>query len=69
MGSLYLSQEWEYPAGLIYFEGDGHTGFFLDYRECGPQGEPSVLWLDTECDPYVEVKLADDFGAFLRLLV
>jgi hypothetical protein len=40
----------------------------LDYRACGPQGEPSVVHVDQESD-YDVTWLAPDFGAFLRGLV
>ncbi|HWA84565.1 MAG TPA: SMI1/KNR4 family protein, partial [Fimbriimonadaceae bacterium] len=47
-GSIYKQEEWEYPDGTLWLTSDGHTGIFLDYRKCGPQGEPSVLWLDVD---------------------
>ena len=39
----------------------------LDYRRCGPAGEPSVWWLDTERDESLE--LAPSFETFVRGLV
>lgn len=41
---------------------------FLDYRECGPQGEPKVVHIDQEYD-YDITPLADSFEEFIRGLV
>ena len=41
---------------------------FLDYRECGPQGEPKVVHIDQELD-YEITPLADCFEEFIRGLV
>lgn len=68
LGSLYMSEEWEYPEGLLWLGGDGHWGVFLDYRSCGPQGEPSVVWYDTEAVSPIVRPIAPDFGSFLRQL-
>ena len=40
----------------------------MDYRECGPQGEPKVVHSDQEDDYYI-TPLADSFEAFIRGLV
>lgn len=45
----------------------GHDGIMLDYRECGPQGEPRVLHIDAESGES-EI-LAANFEAFARGLV
>ena len=41
---------------------------FLDYRECGPHGEPGVVHIDQE-DDYLITPLADTFEEFVRGLV
>lgn len=67
-GSQYLIEEWEYPDTGVVISSDGHTAFMLDYSVCGPQGEPSVIYVDT--DPEMEVfTLAPTFAAFLSGLV
>lgn len=40
----------------------------LDYRKCGPRGEPAVVHVDQEMD-YRVTKLAPDFATFVRGLV
>ena len=37
----------------------------LDYRECGPQGEPCVVYVDQSYD-YKIIKLANCFEDFIR---
>lgn len=69
-GSKYLCAEWEYPPkNCVWFEGDGHWCLLMDYRECGPKGEPSILFADSEAEPMEFVTLAPSFEAFLSLLV
>ena len=68
LGSLYMSAEWEYPEGLLWLDGDGHCGVFLDYRTCGPHGEPSVVWYDTEDDEPYPHQIAPTFETFLSQL-
>ena len=41
---------------------------FLDYRECGSQGEPKIVHVDQEWD-YKITPLADSFEEFIRGLV
>ncbi|WP_230271922.1 SMI1/KNR4 family protein [Rhodopirellula halodulae] len=67
-GSKFWMEEWGYPAIGIYF-GDcpsaGHDMICLDYRECGPDGEPSVVHVDQESD-YRITFVAKDFETFIR---
>ncbi|MEV0271449.1 SMI1/KNR4 family protein [Hamadaea sp. NPDC050747] len=60
----YLVQEWGLPSPLVLLTGDGHWWIALDYRGCGPDGEPSVTWFDTELDQ--EQHLAADFRTFVE---
>ncbi|MFC8720809.1 SMI1/KNR4 family protein [Kitasatospora sp. NPDC057198] len=60
----YLAAEWGLPDGLVPVSGDGHHWIALDYRRCGPTGEPAVAWYDAEAA--TELPLAPDFAAFLH---
>jgi hypothetical protein len=62
----YLVQEWELPTPVVLLSGDGHYWIALDYRVCGPTGEPSVAWLDNEMDH--ELQVAPGFRAFVERL-
>ncbi|CAJ1392572.1 unnamed protein product [Effrenium voratum] len=65
----YVS-EWEYPEiGLVIGScpSGGHDLIWLDYRKCGPQGEPLVVHVDQEFD-FKVTHLADDFASFVRNL-
>ena len=68
LGSQQSNNEWGYPDVGIYF-GDcpsaGHDMLCLDYRECGPSGEPRVVHIDQQCD-YRITHVADNFEAFIR---
>ncbi|MFD5826568.1 SMI1/KNR4 family protein [Lentzea sp. NPDC060358] len=63
----YLVEEWDLPSPVVLLNGDGHWWIALDYRACGPQGEPSVVWLDAEDES--ELALAPDLRTFLDGLV
>lgn len=43
----------------------GHDMLCLDYRACGPSGEPSVVHVDQELD-YQITFVAPSFEAFIR---
>jgi len=68
LGSQFMIDEWEYPAigvAICDCPSAGHDMIFLDYRACGPQGEPAVVHLDQEND-YKITHLADSFEEFIR---
>lgn len=71
LGSRFRIEQWEYPDIGVYF-GDcpsaGHDMIALDYRACGPTGEPGVVHVDQEGD-YRITPLAPDFETFVRGLV
>ena len=70
LGSQFMIDEWEYPAigvAICDCPSAGHDMIFLDYRACGPQGEPAVVHVDQEND-YQITHLADSFEEFIRRL-
>jgi len=67
-GSQFWIDEWRYPPIGVYFAdcpSAGHDMVCLDYRACGPTGEPQVVHIDQEWD-YNIVFVAEDFEAFIR---
>ncbi|TBU85603.1 SMI1/KNR4 family protein [Phytopseudomonas dryadis] len=71
LGSRFMVQEWGYPDIGVYIcdcPSAGHDMVALDYRHCGPQGEPRVVHVDQE-DDYRITFLARDFESFVRGLV
>lgn len=62
----YLVQEWELPSPVILLSGEGHYWLALDFRTCGPAGQPPVVWLDSEMEH--ELTLAPNFRAFVERL-
>ena len=70
MGNEYWISKVKYPPiGIVVADtiSGGHDMIFLDYRECGPTGEPKVVRVDQECD-YSITLLADNFGDFIKNL-
>lgn len=68
IGSKFMISEWGYPnIGIAVADtiSGGHDMIFLDYRECGKDGEPKVVHVDQECD-YRITPLADSFEEFIR---
>ena len=67
-GSRFWIEEWEYPELGVYFAdcpSAGHDMFAMDYRLCGPTGEPRIVHVDQESD-YAVTVLADSFAEFVR---
>ena len=70
MGNEFWISKVKYPPiGIVVADtiSGGHDMIFLDYRECGPTGEPKVVRVDQECD-YSMTPLADNFGDFIKNL-
>ncbi len=69
-GSKFWIEEWEYPdigVAICDCPSAGHDMIFLDYRECGRDGEPKVVHIDQEWD-YAITVLADNFEEFIEKL-
>lgn len=67
-GNEFWISKWKYPSiGVVVADtiSGGHDMIFLDYRECGPIGEPKVVRIDQEGD-YAITVLADNFGDFIK---
>jgi hypothetical protein len=67
-GSKFWVQEWGYPPIGVYFAdcpSAGHDMLCLDYRSCGPYGEPTVVHVDQEVD-YKVTFVSNDFESFIR---
>lgn len=64
------TEEWGYPdIGLpVCSEPSGHAAYFLDYRDCGADGEPKVVEIEQESDYCITV-VADTFEEFIGKLV
>lgn len=70
-GSRFAQETVGYPTwGICICDcpSAGHDMVMLDYRKCGPRGEPAVVHVDQEMD-YRVTKLAPDFATFVRGLV
>ena len=67
----FMKNDWGYPdigVAICDTPSAGHEMIFLDYLECGRQGEPKVVHIDQELD-YEITLLADNFEDFIRGLV
>jgi hypothetical protein len=67
-GSKYMVAEWGYPdIGVLIADtpAGGHDAVMLDYRACGPIGEPSVAFIDED---RAVLPLAANFDSFVALL-
>jgi hypothetical protein len=68
IGSQFMIDEWGYPPIGVYFAdcpSAGHDMLCLDYRNCGADGEPTVVHVDQEFD-YKVTFVAKDFASFIR---
>jgi hypothetical protein len=57
-------REWNLPQGLFPLCGDGHWWCCLDYRTCGPEGEPVITHIMP--DDGVEFMVAASFEKLLK---
>lgn len=67
-GSAYLISEWDYPdIGVVFCmcPSAGHDVVMLDYSACGPDGEPSVAYIDEDRIPRT---VAASFVEFIERL-
>ena len=66
-GSKFWIEEWKYPnigIAICGTSSGGHDMIFLDYSDCGPEGEPCVVHIDQE-GGYEITYLADNFKDFI----
>jgi hypothetical protein len=67
-GNQFWIDEWGCPPIGVYFAdcpSAGHDLICLDYRKCGPTGEPQIVHVDQECD-YKITFVAQNFESFIR---
>ena len=68
-GNKLFKEAWHYPDYGVYICDCPSAGFdliLLDYRYCGPEGEPSVTYVNMEDNSVIP--LAPDFPTFLQNL-
>ena len=66
-GSQFWIREWGYPDLGVYFAdcpSAGHDMVAMDYRNCGPSGEPRIVHVDQEWEYSITV-LASSFTEFV----
>ena len=66
-GSKFWIEEWKYPnigIAICGTSSGGHDMIFLDYSDCGQEGEPCVVHIDQE-GGYEITYLADNFKDFV----
>ncbi len=71
LGTKFMIDEWDYPdigVAICDCPSAGHELVFLDYRDCGSDGEPTVVYVDQE-DDFSIIHLADTFEDFICGLV
>ena len=73
-GSRHLIAEWGYPDIGIVIAGtpsSGHDAIMLDYSLCGLNGEPQIIYVNTETEvnELEVIVLADNFEIFIHKLV
>ena len=69
-GNKLFKDGWHYPDYGVYICDCPSAGFdliLLDYRACGPDGEPSVAYVNIEDNQIIT--LAPDFTTFVQNLV
>ncbi len=67
-GSQFWIDDWDFPSIGIYFANTGnggHSMFCLDYRQCGPSGEPQVSHI-YQIEEFVITIVAPNFETFIR---
>lgn len=67
-GSQFWIDGWGYPPIGVYFAdcpSAGHDMVCMDYRSCGPSGEPQIVHVDQEFD-YKITFVAENFESFIR---
>lgn len=68
LGSSDMIEEWDYPPiGVVLCDmpSGGHDAVMLDYSACGPEGEPTVAYIDEDRVPQ---QVAATFAEFWEKL-